>query len=376
MFKFKANDGGTSPDGGDSNEATVMVDIGGSAYDPVAHDVSQAVPASKVANITLNGTDPNNDPLTYIIGSLPAAGKGLLFDPNGGKITGAPYTLLNGGKVVRYAPPFNQSVSASFTYSVKDATATSNTAAVSVTADTAAPQVVHDFSLDTNPGWSTTGSWAFGHPTGAGTHNHDPSNGYTGTNVYGYNLSGDYTKSMPVRYLTTTAMNCGNVTGVQLKFRRWLGVDLAPYARATVEVSSNGTNWTTVWQNTSGAAISESAWSLQSYDLSAVADNHATVYVRWGMGPTTADASVYPGWNIDDVQIWGVAHNSCAGVVPGDMNGDGVVNGLDVQRFTDMMINPYAPGAQFSEFCAADMNVDGFMGVEDLEAFVNTLLGP
>ncbi|HVP13820.1 MAG TPA: Ig-like domain-containing protein [Phycisphaerae bacterium] len=373
-FKFKANDGGVPPDGGDSNEAMVTVTLGGSAFDPVAYNVTASIPASAPSDITLNATDPNGDPLTYWIESLPAAGKGLLFDPNGGQITAVPYMLLNGGKVVRYIPPFNQVLSASFTYAAKDATATSNTATVSLTVGVGIQQIVLEFPMNTDPGWSTTGLWAFGHPTGGGTHNRDPNNGYTGTNVYGYNLNGDYTRDMPVRNLTTTAMNCSNVTNVHLKFWRWLAVDSSAFAHATVEVSNNGTTWTTLWQNS--GAMSESAWSQQTYDISAVADNHAAVYVRWAMGPTAVDAVPYPGWNIDDVQIWGIVHNSCAGVVPGDVDGNGLVDGRDVQRFVEVLLNPYGGGVQFQEFCAADMNGDGFMTVADLDGFVQVLLNP
>jgi hypothetical protein len=373
-FKFKANDGGTAPEGGDSNEATATVTIGGSAFDPVAYNVSASIPASTPSNITLNATDPNGDPLTYYIETLPAAGRGLLFDPNGEQITAVPYALLGGGRVVRYIPPFNQTLMASFTYSAKDATARSNIATVSLTVGAAVPQVVYDFPMNTDPGWTTTGLWAFGQPTGGGSHSHDPSSGQTGTNVYGYNLNGDYTKNMPARYLTTTALDCGNVTGVQLKFWRWLGVDVPAYAHATIEVSNDGATWTTVWQNT--GAFSESAWSLQTYDISSVADSHATVYVRWTMGPTTSDASTFPGWNIDDVQVWGVVHNSCMGVAPGDVDGNGVVNGRDVQGFVAVLLDPYAGGVSFQEFCAADMNADGFMSVEDMDDFVQALLNP
>jgi hypothetical protein len=35
-----------------------------------------------------------------------------------------------------------------------------------------------------------------------------------------------------------------------------------------------------------------------------VADDQAEVYFRWGIGPTD-ETVVYPGWNIDDVQITG-----------------------------------------------------------------------
>ena len=373
-FKFKVNDGGTAPEGGDSNEATATVGIGGSAYDPVAHDVSLSVAASSPSYVTLNATDPNSDVLTYTIETLPAAGKGLLFDPNGGQIMAVPYTLLNGGKIVKYIPPYNQALSASFTYSAKDATAKSNIATVSLTVGAAVSQLVHEYTMSTNPGWSTTGLWAFGTPTGGGTHNKDPNSGHTGTNVYGYNLSGDYTKNMPARYLTTTAISCANVTGVELKFWRWLGVDAPAYAKAVIEVSTNGTTWTQVWQN--GLAVADTAWSQQTYNISAVADNQPTVYIRWTMGPTTSSATNYPGWNIDDVEIWGVMHNTCEGVVEGDVNGDGLANGLDVQPFVQMLMDPYGQGVTFAAFCAADMNADGFMTTDDVAGFVQAILNP
>jgi hypothetical protein len=373
-FKFKANDGGTPPEGGDSNEATATIGIGGSAFDPVAHDVSQSVPASAPSNITLNATDPNSDPLTYYIQSLPLAGLGLLFDPNGGQITTVPYALLSGGKIVKYIPPFNQALTASFTYSAKDATAMSNTATVSLTVGAAVSQLVHEYPMNTNPGWSTTGLWAFGQPTGGGSHNKDPLSGHIGTNVYGYNLTGDYTKSMPARYLTTTAISCANVTGAELKFWRWLGVDAPAYAKATIEVSTNGTTWTQVWQNP--MSVADTAWLQQTYNISAVADNQPTVYLRWTMGPTTSNATTYPGWNIDDVEIWGVVHNTCTGVVAGDLNGDSVANGLDIQRFVQVLLDPYASGVTFPEFCAADMNADGFVTMADVDLFVDQLVGP
>lgn len=381
-FKFKANDGGAPPEGGDSNEATVTVSIGGSAWDPVAHDINQALPGSVPSDITLNATDPNSDPLTYYIQSLPASGTGLLFDPNGGQITAAPYALLAGGKVVRYIPPYNQTLNASFTYSAKDATAMSNSASVSLGVGAAVQQLVYNFPMDANPGWSTQGLWAFGAPHGGGSHNKDPLSGYSGSNVYGYNLaaspSGDYTNNMTAKYLTTTALNLANVTQVELRFRRWLGVEgsTAPYGdHASIQVSSNGTSWTTIWDTGGTQTIDESAWSLQTYNLSATADHQAAVYIRWGMGPTDA-GTTYPGWNIDDVQVWGVVHNSCTGVSPGDMNGDSAVNGLDVQRFVTVMLEPYVPAVQFAEFCAADLNGDGFLTPADVDAFVQALLNP
>ena len=168
---------------------------------------------------------------------------------------------------------------------------------------TVAPGLVYSWSMDTNPGWTISGgTWAWGVPAGAYG---DPSSGHTGANVYGYNLNGRYANNIPEYNLTTTAINCANLTQVSVKFWRWLGVEDAAYDHAYVRVSNDNANWTPIWQNPTGSDLIETAWSQQSYDISAVADNHATVYVRWVMG--TSDAAVrYCGWNIDDVEIWGL----------------------------------------------------------------------
>jgi hypothetical protein len=81
------------------------------------------------------------------------------------------------------------------------------------------------FNLDTNPGWTTQGQWAFGVPTGGGSHCYDPASGHTGTNVYGYSLSGDYPDNMPTYRLTTTAINCAGHENVTLSFWQWLGIE-------------------------------------------------------------------------------------------------------------------------------------------------------
>ena len=158
-------------------------------------------------------------------------------------------------------------------------------------------------TMDVNPGWTTTGTWAWGMPTGKGGNygGPDPTSGYTGSNVYGYNLSGGYTNNMAPAYLTTTSINCFSQTGVRLRFRRWLCIESSQYDHASIQASNNGTTWTTVW-NFSGPTLIETSWSLQDVDISSLADNQPTVYIRWVMGP--ADVGInYGGWNIDDVEL-------------------------------------------------------------------------
>lgn len=231
---------------------------------------------------------------------------------------------------------------------------------------------VYDFPMNTNPGWTTQGQWAFGDPAGLGG---DPNNGHTGTNVYGYNLNGTYTNNMPRYRLTTTALDCSSLVGAQLKFWRWLGVENAAFDHAGLEISSNGTTWTSLWEHT-GPTIAETAWTQWTYDLSAVADQQATVYLRWALG-TTDTAGVYCGWNIDDVEIWGILADPCAaaGHTPGDVNGDDAVDGLDVQAFVALITNPAGPWTT-AQRCAADGNSDGRTDLADAAPFAALLLNP
>lgn len=163
-------------------------------------------------------------------------------------------------------------------------------------------------NMDIDPGWTGQGQWAFGQPTGqGGDHgNPDPTSGYTGTNVYGYNLNGAYPNNMwSTRYLTTTAINCVGYDSVSLEFMNWLGVERSSYDHASLQVSNNGSTWTTLWSNPDTSRDGGS-WSSECYDISSVAANQATVYIRWGMG-TTDSSWTYCGWNIDDVLIRGGA---------------------------------------------------------------------
>lgn len=160
------------------------------------------------------------------------------------------------------------------------------------------------WNMDTDPGWTFEGDWAWGVPTGQSGEfgGADPSSGKTGSSVVGYNLNGDYQDNLwaPL-YATTPAVNCSGQTGVRLRFWRWLGIEAAWWDNASVEVSTDRTNWSTVWEH-NGPDLIETAWTYQEIDISALADNQPSVYVRWAMGPTDVWFH-YCGWNIDDVQV-------------------------------------------------------------------------
>ncbi len=276
---------------------------------PVAHCTRVNTPVETPVTITLTASDDGlPDPpgtLTYTVQTLPE--HGVLADVGAGAVSAVPYTLVGHGDRVEYDPELWYAGADSFHFQVSDGGTApeggdSNVADVSISVGQ--HHLVHGFSLDLNPEWDTSGEWRWGQPTGGGSYDGDPTSGYTGPYVYGYNLDGDYGLNMPVHYLTMTALDCSDFLDSELRFRRWLGIEPAAYDHATVEVSSDGTNWTTVWNHT-GDAISESSWSLQTYDISATADGQQHVYIRWGMGPTDGYRT-YPGWNVDDIEIWAI----------------------------------------------------------------------
>jgi len=349
-------------DVGSLNSWKLKIAASGVTCPPVASSVSANPAVCATTNITLSAVGTGG-PLSYIITSLPAVGQ--LIDPNGGVIGSVPYTLLSNGNVVRYRPQPYYMGPASFTYKANDGQ-DSNTASVSLSIG--AVQVIHDFPLNSDPGWSRDVDWAFGVPTGGGTSGRfDPTSGFTGANVYGYNLNGHYPNNLtPTRYLRTPALNCAGYTSVRLSFRRWLGVESATYDRATVDVSNNGTTWTNIYTNPT-ASFSEQSWTFQQYDISAIANNQPTVFIRWGMG--TTDSSVtYQGWNLDDIQITGLRPPKL-----GDIDDDGDCDDLDVDTFVQVLLEL---DTDELHVCRCDLNIDGSADGGDVAGMTAARLAP
>ncbi len=176
-------------------------------------------------------------------------------------------------------------------------------------------------ALDSDPDWPTMGLWEFGEPLGQGGSNDapygilnpDPTSGYTSTNVYGFNLAGNFehadgeTAYKKDFFLFSAAIDCSEYENVQLSFQRWLNIHgdrgIAQDANAMIEVSSDGSTWTSIWSSYP-ADVADDAWTNVSYDVSAVADGASTFYIRWGMEYLWGWWAS-SGWNIDDIEIEG-----------------------------------------------------------------------
>jgi subtilisin-like proprotein convertase family protein len=212
-------------------------------------------------------------------------------------------------------------------------------------------QLAYAATMDSDPGWAIDGQWSWGPPTGGGGEfgDPDPTSGYTGSNVYGYNLDGDYPNNMPEYHLTSTAIDCSDSTDTVLRFWRWLGVQGPISDHASVSVSDDGTNWVEMWANP--GRVEDAAWTQHTIDISSVADGRPTVFLRWTMGPTDATGR-FCGWNIDDIEIWGLLP-PC----DGDINGDRTVGILDFLQ----LLSEWGP----CPGCASDLDGDGTVGVQD-----------
>jgi len=226
------------------------------------------------------------------------------------------------------------------------------------------PPVQYEWTLDSDPGWSAQPDWAFGDPAGyVGDHGADPDSGHTGSNVYGYNLYGDYPKNLPERYLTSDAIDCSELFNVHLKFWRWLGVEEPRFDHAYVRVSQDGIDWTTVWENPE--EIIDTSWIEMNLDISALADDQPIVYLRWVMGSTDGGWQSF-GWNIDDIQITAFER----GVARGDANGDGIIDLGDVLYVISYL---YKGGPAPDPFEAGDCDCDGIVDLGDVLYLISYL---
>ena len=125
------------------------------------------------------------------------------------------------------------------------------------------PEAFLLFEFNEDPDWATQGQWQFGKPQGLGGTDHgrpDPNSGYTGNNVYGVNLSGDYNSTDTNPYfLTAGPFDC-----------------------------------------------SQYSWKDVEYDIGSIANRQPNVYIRWGYQVLDSNAWPFSGWNIDDVSLRGI----------------------------------------------------------------------
>ena len=158
----------------------------------------------------------------------------------------------------------------------------------------AVPVTLYVANLDTDPGWTLEPQWEYGTPSYASG---GPTGGFTGAKIIGYNLSGNYPNNLSVKYATTPPINCSGSTSATLRFKRWLRTKNNDVA--SIQVSTNGTSWQTVWS--SSTAISDNSWQEVQYALPATVAGSPTLRLRWGLASNQSQNDI--GWNLDDVEV-------------------------------------------------------------------------
>jgi len=156
--------------------------------------------------------------------------------------------------------------------------------------------------FETSSGWTLEGEWQIRAPQGKGFT--DPNTAFAGQRVLGQDLSG--LGSSPGNYEPNTnqrasspVINASSLVGGRLLFRRWLNA--VGGARSYVEVRKNGT-WNVVWSTPQIWGVADTAWSLQSIDISQYADGNSALQI--GFRQTGGSASeARGGWNVDRLVV-------------------------------------------------------------------------
>ncbi len=230
-------------------------------------------------------------------------------------------------------------------------------------------------NMDTDPGWTYEGQWAWGVPQG---NQGDPSSGYTRSNVVGYNLAGSYPNNLPETYCTTQSFDCSTAGNVYFSFYKWLGIESSTWDHASIDISNNGgSSWNQIWDHT-GGSTSGGSWEYVEFDISTWAAGYSDVQIRWVMG--TTDSSVtYCGWNVDDVLVSFTqpcdpptpTPNPC--IHDGDVNMSGSLTAGDAQLAFQIALGLYSP--TYEEGCAADCNGDDSITAGDAQQIFMGALG-
>lgn len=129
VFRFRVSDGpNQSPD------VDINIGVGQSNNAPLAHSQDVRVGEDRAVVVKLTGSDPDNDPLSFIIVELPT--HGLLDDAQSNRRIGAtdlPYVLS--ADSVRYTPQANYVGGDRFSFKVNDGNLDSPAAGVNLTVD-------------------------------------------------------------------------------------------------------------------------------------------------------------------------------------------------------------------------------------------------
>jgi hypothetical protein len=161
---------------------------------------------------------------------------------------------------------------------------------------------------DNSHGWTLGPEWQIGSAmasTGQTYNGPDPAQDHSSSadnGVAGVVIGGNEDPVIhPYYYLTSPPFNTATATGsVILGFYRWLNSDYDPYMHDSIDVW-NGAAWVNVFLTDGPPGVADSAWTYESYDLTAY--KNAAMQIRFGYDIGAAGVFTVSSWNIDDVLV-------------------------------------------------------------------------
>lgn len=163
-----------------------------------------------------------------------------------------------------------------------------------------------NFENLSDEGWThqqllTQDDWQHEVPAGK---SFDPPAAFSGSRVWGNdlgnsNFNGAYQPSVD-NVLRSPVFNLAGATHTHLRFRRWLSVEKSEYDHATITVDGSQ-----VWENPFATQTVDDAWRFVDFDIGTLADNDSSVQVEFRL--VTDGGLELGGWNLDDVEILGLA---------------------------------------------------------------------
>jgi hypothetical protein len=117
-------------------------------------------------------------------------------------------------------------------------------------------------------------------------------------------------------YLRSTPFDCTGQTGVQLIFKRWLTVEKSQFDVARILVNS-----VEVWRNPVATNLLDTGWTTQSIDISAQADNNASVEIQFEL--QTDGGLELGGWQVDELALGRIVRAPQCAPIQGFCAGDG-----------------------------------------------------
>ncbi|MEC4685650.1 MAG: Ig-like domain-containing protein [Nitrospirota bacterium] len=161
---------------------------------------------------------------------------------------------------------------------------------------------LYDFTGCLDGWWASNGMWQAGSPTAG------PSEAYSGSNLTGTVLDGNYPDNVNGALVSPSIELPAIATGEEIHLRFWQWFSIGAYDNASIQVSKETapgvwSGWTIL---TTYSGNSGDVWSYPLVDLSAYAGEKVRIgfaLKQGNSGPYFYKTYVGPGWFFDDVSI-------------------------------------------------------------------------